>query len=71
MLGSLGIKRNEKEGFSWGWVYPSLFKWWIGKLWVELTYNYNSEKPYSIGNGFSHIGNFAGVKGVRKGSNYR
>ncbi len=22
---------------------------------IELTYNYNSEKPYVIGNGFSHI----------------
>lgn len=23
---------------------------------IELTYNYNPEKPYEIGNGFSHIG---------------
>lgn len=26
-----------------------------GKYEVELTYNYNPEKPYEIGNGFSHI----------------
>jgi lactoylglutathione lyase len=27
----------------------------IGGYEVELTYNYDTEKPYEIGNGFSHI----------------
>ncbi len=51
-LGLRETKRMDFPGEEFTLVYLSDEK---GEYEIELTYNYNPEKPYEIGNGFSHI----------------
>ncbi|NLY85620.1 MAG: lactoylglutathione lyase [Tissierellia bacterium] len=52
---ALGLKETKRKDFpeeEFTLVYLSDED---GRYEVELTYNYNPEKPYEIGNGFSHM----------------
>ncbi|GAB6087539.1 lactoylglutathione lyase [Alkaliphilus crotonatoxidans] len=52
---ALGLKETRRKDFpedKFTLVYLSDDS---GNYEIELTYNYNPEKPYEIGNGFSHI----------------
>ncbi|NLW22532.1 MAG: lactoylglutathione lyase [Tissierellia bacterium] len=52
---ALGLRETKRMDFpeeEFTLVYLSDEK---GEYEIELTYNYNPEKPYEIGNGFSHI----------------
>ncbi|MDR7869747.1 MAG: VOC family protein [Tissierellaceae bacterium] len=52
---ALGLKETRRKDFpedEFTLVYLSDED---GKYELELTYNYNPEKPYEIGDGFSHI----------------
>lgn len=51
-LGLIETRRKEFPEHKFSLVYLSNE---IGGYEVELTYNYDVEKPYDIGNGFSHI----------------
>ncbi|MDQ0150373.1 VOC family protein [Eubacterium multiforme] len=51
-LGFIETRRKEFLEHKFTLVYVSNK---IGGYEIELTYNYNPEKPYEIGNGFSHI----------------
>ncbi|MGL4656299.1 MAG: lactoylglutathione lyase [Sarcina sp.] len=51
-LGLIETRRKEFPEYKFDLVYLSDK---IGGYEVELTYNYNPEEPYVIGNGFSHI----------------
>lgn len=51
-LGLIETRRKEYPDHKFSLVYLSNE---IGGYEIELTYNYDVEKPYDIGNGFSHI----------------
>lgn len=51
-LGLIEIRRSDFPEHEFTLVYLSDKD---GHYDLELTYNYNPEKPYVIGNGFSHI----------------
>lgn len=51
-LGLIETRRKEFPEHKFDLVYLSDE---IGGYEIELTYNYNPEEPYVIGNGFSHI----------------
>ncbi|MBQ1273793.1 MAG: VOC family protein [Cellulosilyticum sp.] len=51
-LGLIEVSRKDFPEHSFTLVYLSDK---IGGYELELTYNYNPEKPYELGNGFSHI----------------
>ena len=51
-LGLIETRRKEYPDNKFSLVYLSNE---IGGYEIELTYNYDVEKPYDIGNGFSHI----------------
>ena len=51
-LGLNEIQRKDFPEYEFTLVYLSDES---GHYELELTYNYNPEKPYEIGNGFSHI----------------
>lgn len=51
-LGLVETRRKEFPEYKFDLVYLSDV---IGGYEVELTYNYDPEKPYVIGDGFSHI----------------
>ncbi|WP_297520830.1 VOC family protein [uncultured Clostridium sp.] len=51
-LGLIETRRKEFPKYKFDLVYLSDV---VGGYEVELTYNYDPEKPYVIGNGFSHI----------------
>lgn len=51
-LGLFETRRKEFPHHEFSLVYLSNEE---GGYEIELTYNYNVEKPYEIGNGFSHI----------------
>ncbi len=51
----LGLKETRRKEFpehNFSLIYLSDEE---GSYELELTYNYNQEKPYELGNGFSHI----------------
>ncbi|MGX8796174.1 lactoylglutathione lyase [Fusibacter sp. JL298sf-3] len=52
VLGFKELRRSDfpEHGFTLVYVGNALSDYEI-----ELTYNYNPEKPYTIGNGFSHV----------------
>ena len=51
-LGLMETSRKDFPDYEFTLVYLSDEK---GGYELELTYNYNPEKPYELGNGFSHI----------------
>lgn len=51
-LGLVETKRKDFPENEFTLVYLSDA---LGNYELELTYNYNPDKPYEIGNGFSHI----------------
>lgn len=51
-LGLIETRRKEYPEHKFSLVYLSNE---MGGYEVELTYNYDVEKPYDLGNGFSHI----------------
>ena len=51
-LGLIETRRKEFPEHKFSLVYLSNE---IGGYEIELTYNYDVEKPYELGNGFSHI----------------
>lgn len=51
-LGLVETRRKDFPEHKFTLVYLSNE---IGGYEIELTYNYNPEKPYELGNGFSHI----------------
>ena len=51
-LGLIETRRKDFPEHKFTLVYLSNE---IGGYEIELTYNYNPEKPYELGNGFSHI----------------
>lgn len=51
-LGLVETRRKDFKEHKFTLVYLSNKK---GGYEIELTYNYNPEKPYELGNGFSHI----------------
>lgn len=51
-LGLVETRRKEFPEYKFSLVYLSNEK---GGYEVELTYNYDQETPYELGNGFSHI----------------
>lgn len=51
-LGLIETRRSEFPEYEFSLVYLSDES---GIYELELTYNYNPEKPYELGNGFSHI----------------
>lgn len=51
-LGLVETKRVDYEDYKFSLVYLSNEE---GGYEIELTYNYDVEKPYELGNGFSHI----------------
>ena len=51
-LGLIETRRKDFPEHAFTLVYLSDVE---GGYEVELTYNYNPEKPYELGNGFSHI----------------
>lgn len=51
-LGLIETRRKDFPEHKFTLVYLSNE---LGGYEVELTYNYNPEKPYELGNGFSHI----------------
>lgn len=52
---ALGFVENRRKDFpEYGFTLVFL-RDNSGTYEIELTYNYNPEKPYEIGNGFSHI----------------
>ena len=51
-LGLMETRRKDFPEHKFTLVYLSNE---IGGYEIELTYNYNPEKPYELGNGFSHI----------------
>ncbi|MGL4762855.1 MAG: lactoylglutathione lyase [Sarcina sp.] len=51
-LGLVETRRKEFPEYKFDLVYLSDV---VGGYEVELTYNYDPEKPYVIGDGFSHI----------------
>lgn len=51
-LGLIETKRKDFPENEFTLVYLSNE---VGGYEIELTYNYNPEKPYELGNGFSHI----------------
>lgn len=52
---ALGLKETERKDFPEDEFTLVFLSDKDGKYKLELTYNYNPEKPYDIGNGFSHI----------------
>jgi len=50
-LGLIETKRKDFQEYKFTLVYLSNE---IGGYEIELTYNYDVEKPYEMGNGFSH-----------------
>ena len=50
-LGLIETRRKDFPEYKFTLVYLSNE---IGGYEIELTYNYDTEKPYEIGNGFSH-----------------
>lgn len=51
-LGLIETRRMDYPEYKFSLVYLSNE---IGGYEIELTYNYDVEKPYELGNGFSHI----------------
>lgn len=51
-IGLIETKRKDFPDYQFSLVYLSDQE---GGYELELTYNYNPEKPYELGNGFSHI----------------
>ena len=51
-LGLIETRRKEYPEHKFSLVYLSNE---IGGYEIELTYNYDVEKPYDLGNGFSHV----------------
>ncbi|NLK93885.1 MAG: lactoylglutathione lyase [Clostridiales bacterium] len=51
-IGLIETRRKDYPEHKFSLVYMSTEK---GDYELELTYNYDVEKPYEIGNGFSHI----------------
>lgn len=51
-LGLIETSRQDFSEYKFTLVYLSDIK---GGYELELTYNYDTEKPYEMGNGFSHI----------------
>ena len=51
-LGLIETNRKEFPEYEFSLIYLSTE---VGGYEIELTYNYNPEKPYDLGNGFSHI----------------
>lgn len=51
-LGLIETRRKDFPEYKFTLVYLSNEE---GGYEIELTYNYNPEKPYELGNGFSHI----------------
>lgn len=52
---ALGFKEKRRKDFPEHGFTLVFLTDEIGQYELELTYNYNPEKPYEIGNGFSHI----------------
>lgn len=53
--GALGLKEVKRKDFPEHQFSLVFLKDEENTYELELTYNYNPEKPYEIGNGFSHI----------------
>ena len=53
--GALGFKESSRKDFPDDEFTLVYLRDETGNYELELTYNYNPEKPYEIGNGFSHI----------------
>jgi len=53
---ALGFKERKRKDFPEEGFTLVFLSEASGTYEIELTYNYNPEKPYEIGNGFSHIG---------------
>ncbi len=53
---ALGLKESKRKDFPDDEFTLVFLSDESGEYEIELTYNYNPEKPYEIGNGFSHIG---------------
>lgn len=51
----LGLKETKRRDFPNDEFTLVFLSDEAGEYEIELTYNYNPEKPYDIGNGFSHI----------------
>ena len=52
---ALGLKETRRKDFPDAEFTLVFLSDEAGAIEIELTYNYNPEKPYIIGNGFSHI----------------
>lgn len=52
---ALGLKETRRKDFPDAEFTLVFLSDETGAIEIELTYNYNPEKPYVIGNGFSHI----------------
>lgn len=52
---ALGLKETKRMDFPENEFTLVYLTDETGNYEIELTYNYNPEKPYEIGNGFSHI----------------
>lgn len=52
---ALGLKETKRKDFPDDEFTLVFLSDESGEYEIELTYNYNPEKPYEIGNGFSHI----------------
>ena len=51
-LGLIETRRLDYPDYEFSLIYLSTE---MGGYEIELTYNYNTEKPYDLGNGFSHV----------------
>ena len=52
---ALGLKETRRKDFPEDEFTLVFLSDETGSVEIELTYNYNPEKPYEIGNGFSHM----------------
>ena len=64
---ALGLKETKRKDFPENEFTLVFLSDETGSYEIELTYNYNPEKPYVIGNGFSHIAvSVADLEGSRE-----
>ena len=52
---ALGFVEKERKDFPENKFTLVFLTDSVGQVDIELTYNYNREQPYELGNGFSHI----------------
>lgn len=64
---ALGLKETRRKDFPEDKFTLVFLSDASGNYELELTYNYNPDKPYEIGNGFSHIAvSVANLEGSRE-----